>query len=220
MAWITPENAPTAIKSRRVFIPDSEQWLAIVSGALLPLIYSYNWEQVEGISAEDAAQRAFEMYTQFLEGHGMIGTVTPYVTTLPPQGYIECDGSTHNRTDYPELYALLDAAFILDADTFVTPDLRGRTVIGAGNGTGLTNRVVGAVGGQETHTLDVSEIPAHQHSTYLLQDAKRLGVNELANIVFGNIIPNPLMQTDFTGGDGPHNNMQPFTSIRYGICAL
>jgi len=218
MAWLTPENAPTATMSRRVFIPDSEQWLAIVSGALLPLIYAYNWEEVEGITAEEAAQRAFEMYNQFVEGSGMIGTVTPYVTALPPQGYIECDGSVQNRVDYPQLYALLDVAFILDADTFVTPDLRGRTVIGAGNGAGLSSRSVGSEGGEEAHTLNVSEMPSHQHSNYLLQDAKRLGVNELANIVFGNIISNPLMQTDFTGGDGPHNNMQPFTAIKYGIC--
>lgn len=219
MAWLTPESAPTATLSRRIFIPDSEQWLAIVQGAILPLIYAYNWENVDGIEPEEAAQRAFEMYLQFTEGQGMIGTITPYVTAVPPQGFLECDGSNHLRTDYPELYALLDTAFIVDADNFITPDLRGRTVIGAGSGAGLTPRSVGATGGEEAHTLTVSELASHQHSTYLLQDAKRLGLNELANIVFGNIIPNPAMQTDLTGGDAAHNTMQPFTAIKYGVCA-
>lgn len=218
MAWLTPDNAPTETMSRRVFIPNNEQWFAIVSGALLPLIYPSSWEKFGDVTPEEAAKRAFDMYLEFTSNTGMIGTITPYATSLPPDGYIECDGSVQNRVDYPQLYALLDTAFIIDADTFRTPDLRGRTVIGAGTGTGLTPRNVGDNGGGEDHTLTTSEIPAHQHSTYLLQDAKRLGVNELANIVFGNIIANPAMQTDLTGGDMPHNNMQPFTAIRYGIC--
>jgi len=218
-AWLTPESAPTATLSRRIFIPDSEQWLAIVQGAILPLIYAYNWENVDGITPEAAAERALEMYLQFTEGQGMIGTITPYMTALPPQGFLECDGAAHLRIEYPELYALLDTPFIVDADTFITPDLRGRTVIGAGTGAGLTPRSVGASGGEENHTLNVSEMPSHQHNEYLLQDLKRLGVNELANIVFGNPIPNPLFQTDFTGGDEPHNNMQPFAALKYGVCA-
>lgn len=219
-AWLTPESAPTATMSRRIFIPNSEQWLAIVQGAILPLIYAYNWQNVDGITPEEAAARALTMYLQFTEGSGMIGTITPYVTAVPPQGFLECDGSTHLREDYPDLYALLDTAFIVDADTFRTPDLRGRTVIGAGSGTGLTPRSVDAQGGEETHTLTVGEMPSHQHNEYLLQDLKRLGLNELANIVFGNPIPNPLFQTDFAGGDEPHNNMQPFTALKYGVCAL
>jgi len=45
-----------------------------------------------------------------------------------------------------------------------TPDLRGRFVIGAGQGSGgLANRSVGSAGGTETVTLSVGQLPAHNH---------------------------------------------------------
>lgn len=40
-----------------------------------------------------------------------------------------------------------------------TPDLRGRTIVGAGQGDGLTNRVFGSAFGAETVTLTASNIP-------------------------------------------------------------
>ena len=45
-----------------------------------------------------------------------------------------------------------------------TPDLRGRFVVGAGQGSGLSNRSVGATGGAETITLTVAQLPAHNHT--------------------------------------------------------
>ena len=44
-----------------------------------------------------------------------------------------------------------------------TPDLRGRFIVGAGQGTGLTLRNVNQTGGAETVTLTVNQIPAHNH---------------------------------------------------------
>lgn len=46
-----------------------------------------------------------------------------------------------------------------------TPDLRGRFVLGAGTGTGLSARTVGQKGGEETHVLTVNEMPSHTHGT-------------------------------------------------------
>ncbi len=44
-----------------------------------------------------------------------------------------------------------------------TPDLRGRFIVAAGQGAGLTNRVVGATGGEESHVLSIGELPSHDH---------------------------------------------------------
>jgi hypothetical protein len=44
------------------------------------------------------------------------------------------------------------------------PDARGRTIVGSGTGTGLTNRALASVGGAETHTLTVPQMPAHTHT--------------------------------------------------------
>lgn len=45
-----------------------------------------------------------------------------------------------------------------------TPDLRGRFVMGVGQGPGLTERRMGDRGGSETHTLTAAELPSHAHS--------------------------------------------------------
>ncbi len=44
-----------------------------------------------------------------------------------------------------------------------TPDLRGRFVLGAGNGAGLSKRTAGQTGGEEGHVLSVAEMPSHGH---------------------------------------------------------
>lgn len=43
------------------------------------------------------------------------------------------------------------------------PDLRGRALVGAGAGPGLTARALGATFGTETHTLTITELPEHNH---------------------------------------------------------
>lgn len=45
------------------------------------------------------------------------------------------------------------------------PDARGRTLIGAGQGTGLTDRIIGNQGGAESIGLNINNLPAHSHST-------------------------------------------------------
>lgn len=44
-----------------------------------------------------------------------------------------------------------------------TPDLRGRTIIGAGQGDGLTNRVFGSFVGSEEHQIAANQIPTVDH---------------------------------------------------------
>lgn len=48
--------------------------------------------------------------------------------------------------------------------TFNVPDLRGRSPIGAGTGSGLTARVLGTQYGAETVTLDSTSLPTHSHT--------------------------------------------------------
>jgi len=48
-------------------------------------------------------------------------------------------------------------------NSLAIPDLRGRTAIGAGQGTSLSMRIVGQSIGEEKHTLTEAEMPAHNH---------------------------------------------------------
>src|SRR5262249_38638425 len=93
-----------------------------------------------------------------------IGSVIPYFTTDPPPNTLVCDGASYNRVDFPILYALLDSAFIIDADTFFVPDMRGRAFIGVGTGSGLSTYAMGDTGGEESHTLTTTEMPSHSHT--------------------------------------------------------
>lgn len=140
--------------------------------------------------------------------------------TLPP-GRLWCNGGTYNRVDYPELYAALDTAYIIDADTFKTPRLNGRVPVGTGTG-----YAVGQEAGAAYHVLTEAEMPAHNHSyyqignTFILNDAipPPLIVTQLQTTTSGAI----LGQSNATvtkGGNQSHNNMQPYHVVRFCIVA-
>jgi microcystin-dependent protein len=92
------------------------------------------------------------------------------------------------------LFSLLGTTYGGDGvQTFALPDLRGRTAISTGQGPGLTNRVLGEKDGQETTTMTVSQMPAHNHT-----------------LPGGGV-------TGVTGGGLPIDNMQPSTALHYII---
>jgi len=94
------------------------------------------------------------------------GTILPFAGTTAPNGYLPCDGSAVSRSTYPDLFAALGTTWGIGdgSKTFNLPDFRGRAPIGAGQGLGLTNRIVGQENiGEEVHTLTVAEIPTHTH---------------------------------------------------------
>jgi microcystin-dependent protein len=160
----------------------------------------------------------------------MIGAIISFVTQDPLPNVLPCDGSTYLRVDYPNLYDVIDPFFIVDADHFSVPDLRGRTVIGSGNGSGLSNRNIGDNGGEETHQLVTSEIPSHSHSDLGHSHSIPLvvGLPAQAGVGFSANQTIPIItdstglgfaNISSTGGDGTHQNMQPFYSLNYGIIA-
>lgn len=62
------------------------------------------------------------------------------------------------------LFSLLGTTFGGNGQTtFGLPDLRGRTPIGTGQGPGLPNVNLGEISGAPTHTLIITEMPAHNH---------------------------------------------------------
>lgn len=95
-----------------------------------------------------------------------IGTIILYVAGgTPPAGWMNCDGSLISPLVYPTLFALIGTTYGGDGvTTFGLPDLRGRTAVGLGQGTGLTNRALAAYGGEEAHILSIAELAAHNHT--------------------------------------------------------
>lgn len=229
-------------------IPAHTDWLALVSGALAVLNKPYNFEAFGTATVEETTQAFEQIFLDYLESTDfcMIGSIFPYMTTLPPANCLVCDGTIYNRVDYPDLYAKLEAAFIVDADTFKVPDLRGRTPIGAGDGgTPLTSRTVGETGGEENHQLTVDELAAHTHTspehghsdtghTHTVPELIDTPFVAPGEDVFGaSIVPivsantgsssanitNTAVTIDSAGGDTAHNNMQPFIAMNYCVVA-
>ena len=89
------------------------------------------------------------------------GIVMPFAGSTAPQGYLLCDGSAVSRTDYADLFTAIGTTYGAGdgSTTFNVPDLSGRVVIGVSS-----NHALGSTGGEASHTLTESELPAHTHS--------------------------------------------------------
>jgi len=226
--YLTPDSIPAGITCRVLFIPDDRDWIAQVYGAIEELTFPSAWTQFGALTPEETAAVYQQMFFKLLDnqrGCRMLGEIVTWAGGGTPSdtGLLLCDGATYDRVDYPDLYDILDAAFIVDADTFIVPDLVDRVVLGAGN-----LFAIGDTGGETEHTLITSEIPSHSHSTIPHTHSEITAVASLAETP---VIPFPAatpgigitgssgVTVNDTGGDGAHNNMQPYMALRYYIQA-
>lgn len=206
---------------RALFIPDDEQYLAIVRGALQELTFAYNWTPYGSLTPDQAAANFVDMFDRFCFNEGVcrvVGEIIAYAgTTSPDSRWLACDGASLVRVDYADLFAVIGTNYgAADGSHFSLPDLRGRTATGAGTGAGLSAVTVGQSYGEQDHTLTIAEMPAHVHDTgnsALLGTATPPPLNALG--------PNPLPAvTGSTGGDGAHNNVGPRLGVTYLIVAV
>jgi hypothetical protein len=91
----------------------------------------------------------------------------------------------------------------------------GRTIIGVGQGNGLTSRILLEQGGEEMHTLTEAEMPSHTHAyddqTQSLNNGGwGDGGGDDGPAWRGQGIP-----TSATGGNQPHNNMPPYLALLF-----
>ena len=88
----------------------------------------------------------------------------------------------------------------------------GRTIIGTGNGPGLTPRGLLDSGGEERHTLSIAEMPGHNHDGIV-----GLGGYSFEHHQYNGRMPGEAWQrgTGTTGGNQPHNTMQPFVALLF-----
>ncbi|SMF96084.1 Microcystin-dependent protein [Methylomagnum ishizawai] len=96
---------------------------------------------------------------------GYIGQITTFAGTFAPRNWHFCDGTVLPIQQYAALYSIIGTTYGGDGrSNFALPDLRGRTIVGAGSGPGLSPRVPGTKSGAETVTLSIAQIPAHTHA--------------------------------------------------------
>jgi len=85
-----------------------------------------------------------------------------------PRGYAEANGQLLAISQNAALFSLLGTQYGGDGrTTFGLPDLRGRSAVGSGQGTGLTKIRMGQKGGAESFTLTTAQLPSHTHAATL-----------------------------------------------------
>jgi microcystin-dependent protein len=90
------------------------------------------------------------------------GTLAPTLRdTEPGDGWKICNGQTLLKTEYPALYDVIGATYGEDDETFTLPDLRGRSVLGAGGDPALE---LANTGGAASVTLTEAQLPEHSHA--------------------------------------------------------
>ena len=234
--WLTPNTAPGPIAARCLLIPDSPDWLAIVSGALLPLIYAYNFEQFGTATPEETAAIFATMFDNFSFNIGVCRVIGEIVcvagTSNPsPTNWLACDGSSLLRASYPDLFTAIGTTYgAVDGTHFSLPDLQGRVPVGTGSGSGLSARTLGDVFGEETHTLTTAESASHSHTDTGHVHAEGIAAPAVGAAIVGVPVPSAVPAVGATGsgsaaltssgGDGAHNNIQPSLALNYWIVAL
>jgi microcystin-dependent protein len=140
---------------------------------------------------------------------------------FPPKGWALCDGQLLPINQNQALFSLLGTTYGGDGRVnFGLPDLQGRAPMHMGSGHTLGER-----GGEQGHTLSISEIPTHTHTANGSTDNTSLVGPALNNVLGGaqlyntaasltSLIPATLANV---GGSQAHLNMQPFLTLSFCI---
>lgn len=93
-----------------------------------------------------------------------VGSLCTTAANYCPDGTLAAQGQVLQVSQYQVLYALLGNMYGGTApNSFALPDLRGRVVVGAGTGPGLTNVVIGKTRGAEGVALTSNQMAVHNH---------------------------------------------------------
>ena len=140
-----------------------------------------------------------------------------------PKGWALCNGQLLPINQNQALFSLLGTTFGGDGRVnFALPDLRGEVPIHVGNG-----HTLGETGGEQAHTLSVSELPTHTHVLNGTSSAGTAPIptgdllaktpNFLYHSPDNNLVAMSPDSVTNVGGSQAHINMQPFLTLTFCI---
>ena len=156
-----------------------------------------------------------------------LGEIRIFSFGFPPKGWALCDGQLLPINQNQALFSILGTTYGGDGRVnFGLPNLQGRVPLhfSVGQGIGL-----GQQGGSETVTLSLPQLPTHAHPLAASTDpavAMLPVANALAKKprfgadVYAAAPADTLLHPASLGGTGgnqPHENMQPFTVLNFAI---
>jgi microcystin-dependent protein len=154
---------------------------------------------------------------QGLASNGVLtGSIIMFAGSVPPPGYLLCDGSAISRLNYSDLFNIIDTTYGRGdgALTFNVPDLRSKFPLGYGvNSSNSISQsdTLGSLGGVKEVVLTIDQLPTF--SVLTSSQVSNLGCiscNPRPNVVIST-------ETNPIGNNQPQTNLPPFIVINYLI---
>lgn len=163
------------------------------------------------------------MSDQFLGEIRMVGF------NFAPYGWAQCNGQLLPISQNTALFSLFGTYYGGDGkSTFALPNFQCVGPINQGQGAGLSFRSLGETGGNYSVTLLTSQIPLHNHPVNCISGAGNStsaannvwaaeGGREGKPLYTNNSGPTNMsgQAVGFTGGNQPHNNLQPYLTVTF-----
>lgn len=169
-----------------------------------------------------------------LQAQPAAAQATPYIGQImcagfnfAPVGWAEMNGQLLSISQNTALFSLIGTTYGGNGiSTFALPDMRGRTLLHAGQGPGLAPYDQGQTGGSENTTLATANLPPHVHSFAPLASgndansvspAGKVAASKARTTLYTdpvNIVTEAAGTTGATGNGLPFNNMQPFLTVK------
>jgi microcystin-dependent protein len=157
-----------------------------------------------------------------------------FAGNFAPKGWALCDGQLLPISQNTALFSLLGTTYGGNGTSnFALPNLQGCTPMQQGQGPGLSSRVLGETGGEQTVTLLQTEMPVHDHnppqavnvspdsndpaSNAWASGQKGFGAVYAPAVNQGSGVQMSPLALSLAGGNLPHNNMPPFLGLTFII---
>lgn len=167
-----------------------------------------------------------------------IGEIRAFGFNFAPRGWAQCNGQLLPIAQNSALFSLLGTIYGGDGrSTFALPDLRGRVAMHEGHGPGLSDRRIGSKIGAESTTINVNNLPPHNHAVTATAKCKSAAGNTndavghvwaddagSGSATYSSDAPDSDMNaaaisasSQNTGAGQSFNNMQPSLTVNYCI---
>ena len=154
-----------------------------------------------------------------------LGQIIMFAGNFAPRGWAFCSGQILPIAQNTALFSILGTTYGGNGQTtFALPDLRGRVPVHAGQGPGLSSFTLGQVGGAETGTLTVNNLPTHNHLASSNQGpatgSRPGGAVPSAGGAYAAASDGSTLNPAFiqnSGGSQPFDLHQPYTCVNFII---